>query len=71
MTHIAIQEVLDGVAVEWMEKVSDEQYQGGQCTRPDKGAVSRSSNMFGFESSVQKRTEGIGNAKAPTWKERS
>jgi quercetin dioxygenase-like cupin family protein len=26
MTHIAIQEELDGKAVEWMEKVSDEQY---------------------------------------------
>jgi quercetin dioxygenase-like cupin family protein len=26
MTHIAIQEALDGNAVEWMEKVSDEQY---------------------------------------------
>jgi quercetin dioxygenase-like cupin family protein len=26
MTHIAIQEQLDGNAVEWMEKVSDEQY---------------------------------------------
>jgi len=29
MTHIAIQEQLDGKAVEWMEKVSDEQYQAG------------------------------------------
>jgi quercetin dioxygenase-like cupin family protein len=28
MTHIAIQEQLDGKAVDWMEKVSDEQYQG-------------------------------------------
>jgi quercetin dioxygenase-like cupin family protein len=28
MTHIAIQEALDGKAVEWMEKVTDEQYQG-------------------------------------------
>src|SRR2546429_3627145 len=28
MTHIAIQEQLDGKVVEWMEKVSDEQYQG-------------------------------------------
>ena len=28
MTHIAIQEQLDGKAVEWMEKVTDEQYQG-------------------------------------------
>jgi quercetin dioxygenase-like cupin family protein len=26
MTHIAIQEQLDGKVVEWMEKVSDEQY---------------------------------------------
>lgn len=28
MTHIAIQEQLDGKAVDWMEKVSDEQYEG-------------------------------------------
>jgi len=28
MTHIAIQEYLDGQAADWMEKVSDEQYQG-------------------------------------------
>jgi quercetin dioxygenase-like cupin family protein len=27
MTHIAIQEALDGNAVDWMEKVSDDQYQ--------------------------------------------
>jgi hypothetical protein len=27
MTHTAIQESLDGKAVEWMEQVSDEQYQ--------------------------------------------
>ena len=30
MTHIAIQEQLDGKVVEWMEKVSDEQYQAVQ-----------------------------------------
>jgi quercetin dioxygenase-like cupin family protein len=29
MTHIAIQEALDGKAVDWMEKVTDEQYQVG------------------------------------------
>ncbi len=29
MTHIAIQEYLDGKAVDWMEKVSDEQYLAG------------------------------------------
>ena len=28
MTHIAIQEKLDGKVVDWMEQVSDEQYQG-------------------------------------------
>jgi hypothetical protein len=27
MTHIAIQERLEGKTVDWMEKVSDEQYQ--------------------------------------------
>jgi quercetin dioxygenase-like cupin family protein len=26
MTHIAIQETLHGTSVDWMEKVSDEQY---------------------------------------------
>jgi hypothetical protein len=26
MTHIAIQEALDGKVVEWMEKVTDEEY---------------------------------------------
>lgn len=29
MTHIAIQEALDGKVVEWMEKVTDEQYAAG------------------------------------------
>lgn len=28
MTHIAIQEALDGKTVEWMEKVTDQQYAG-------------------------------------------
>jgi hypothetical protein len=28
MTHIAIQEALDGTHVTWMEKVSDQQYGG-------------------------------------------
>jgi quercetin dioxygenase-like cupin family protein len=28
MTHIAVHEFLDGNAVEWMEKVTDEQYYG-------------------------------------------
>ena len=28
MTHIAIQEQIDGKAVEWLEQVNDEQYEG-------------------------------------------
>lgn len=33
MTHIAIQEQLDGKAVDWMEKVTDEQYQAARLGR--------------------------------------
>jgi quercetin dioxygenase-like cupin family protein len=33
MQHIAINEALDGKAVEWLEHVSDEQYQRGRGTR--------------------------------------
>jgi hypothetical protein len=33
MTHIAIAESLDGKAVEWMEKVSEEQYRAGLAAK--------------------------------------
>lgn len=33
MTHIAIQEQLDGKTVDWMEKVSDEQYDAAMAAR--------------------------------------
>jgi len=33
MTHVAIQEALDGKAVEWMEKVRDDEYQRGPQAR--------------------------------------
>jgi quercetin dioxygenase-like cupin family protein len=33
MTHIAIQEQLDGKTVDWMEKVSDEQYRRATAAR--------------------------------------
>jgi len=33
MTHIAMQEALDGKAVEWMEKVRDDDYQRGPQAR--------------------------------------
>ena len=35
MTHIAIQEALDGKVVDWMEKVSDEEYLSGKPERRD------------------------------------
>ena len=34
MTHIAIAEALDGKAVDWMEKVTDEQYGAGNKHTP-------------------------------------
>jgi len=39
MTHLAIQEGLDGKAVDWLEKVTDEQYHGGreQAAAPIEG----------------------------------
>jgi hypothetical protein len=30
MSHIAIQDNLDGVAVDWLEPVTDQQYNGGK-----------------------------------------
>ena len=35
MTHIAIAEMLDGTAVRWMEKVTDEQYGGDGSVREE------------------------------------
>ena len=35
MTHIAVQEALDGKNVEWMEKVSDQEYQVGPPSKGD------------------------------------
>jgi quercetin dioxygenase-like cupin family protein len=32
VTHFAIQEALGGKSVEWLEKVSDEQYEGGSSS---------------------------------------
>ena len=39
MTHIAIQEALNGKPVDWMEKVSDEQYRWkkAETTEKEKG----------------------------------
>jgi quercetin dioxygenase-like cupin family protein len=34
VTHIALQEKLDGKVVEWMEKVTEDQYRAGPTRRP-------------------------------------
>jgi 4-carboxymuconolactone decarboxylase len=34
MTHLAIQEKLDGKTVDWLEQVSDEQYGASSSVRP-------------------------------------
>lgn len=36
MTHIAIQEELDGKAADWMEKVTSEEYSAAPAGRPDR-----------------------------------
>ena len=57
MTHIAIQESLNGKVVDWMEKVTDEQY---RPARPPAKHVNRGSSL----------SEGETDAKAQTWEQR-
>jgi len=35
MTHMAVAEMLDGTPVQWMEKVTDEQYRGDSRNREE------------------------------------
>ena len=55
MTHIAIQEQLDGKVVEWMEKVSDEQY---QATNSDRSSYT--GGQENAEAQTWKRSKGLG-----------
>jgi 4-carboxymuconolactone decarboxylase len=45
MTHIAISEHRDGTAVQWMEKVSDEQYNGSPVRTEDAGRTPERSEV--------------------------
>src|SRR6266436_5525503 len=49
MTHIAIQEELNGKVVDWMEKVTDEQYQGPSDEPHESTAASRAANPVSNE----------------------
>jgi Bacterial low temperature requirement A protein (LtrA) len=46
MTHIAIQEQLDGKTVEWMERVSDEQYRLAEATGAPRAAFARDAYSY-------------------------
>jgi 4-carboxymuconolactone decarboxylase len=57
MTHIAIQDNLDGKTVEWMEKVSDEQY--GKVTSTTK-SPSTAQKLFGdFDPKLAELTDNV------------
>jgi len=49
MTHIAIQEELNGKVVDWMEKVTDEQYQGPSDEPHESTAASQAANPVSNE----------------------
>jgi 4-carboxymuconolactone decarboxylase len=64
MTHIAIQESLDGKAVEWMEKVSDEQYTNPQSTSQEVRGMpkepSAAQKLFGdFDPKLAELTDNV------------
>jgi 4-carboxymuconolactone decarboxylase len=62
MTHIAIQESLDGQNVEWMEKVSDDQY-GETATAPGPSAlpsvVPRLGDVGAVSPALERYTQGL------------
>jgi len=64
MTHIAIQESLDGKAVEWMEKVSDQQYRNSQSAPEGVTNVSKepsaAQKLFGdFDPKLAELTDNV------------
>jgi hypothetical protein len=76
MIHIAIQEALNGKPVDWMEKVSDEQYQLGADRRLKLGVRSRqlgaaeTSNTQHPTPNVERRTQRgahCGERSAGSW----
>lgn len=63
MTHIAIQEQLDGKSVDWLEKVSDAQYQTTQPLKekaPTSMQTSRAQQLMGdFAPKLAELTDGV------------
>ena len=66
MAHIAIVEQLNGKSTDWMEKVSDEQYQGSPPAKPSPSSESRDA-MSG--SNQVKGQAGMNNSQALNTKE--
>ena len=72
MTHIAITEHRDGTAVQWMEKVSDEQYNGLRPARQDgphqrKRRSSPSPNLEPAAGSADRR-DRCSSGSRPAWR---
>ena len=64
MTHIGIQETVDGKAVEWMEKVSDQQYPNAQISSGDdtsspKGVSAAPKLMAEFDPKLAELTNNV------------
>lgn len=59
LTHIAIQESLDGKAVDWMEKVTDEQYNGGSKAAGSKELSALKKNLGDFSPKLVELTDDV------------
>ena len=70
MTHIAITEHRDGTAVQWMEKVSDEQYNGASDGRTDSSATSGQSDQQPQPQpqGTADRRDRCSNGSRPAWR---
>ena len=58
VTHIAIQEELDGKNTDWLEKVSDEQYTPGPTATPESPKATQGTKTMTKEPSAIKKTFG-------------
>ena len=69
MTHIAITEHRDGTAVQWMEKVSDEQYNGAPRQRnPTASATQVSPTQPQASPRPADRRDHCSNGSRPAWR---
>ena len=71
MTHIAITEHRDGTAVQWMEKVSDEQYNGSPVSPRNKRTPEQSQVSRAPSQPVNRQRQTVGtlqHGSRPAWR---